>query len=285
MEPGHTINEQVMLSLVDYIPIKGILALSLTSSRTHSSREFTGTIRHKYALEDDVLFTSRERRAHELNEAIKSDDLHKVELIIAYRPTVGDTLIPHVLQLAAIYTSKRVFTGIAPMMTQELNSMLVRFVSHVELIDYLFDLTLAALETNDPDIYESFFSALEGTTYGAKSLLFNRVLGPVELGRVAWYSYGTGSRASEIFRKHVKGIQLATREEAYGLVNTPTIVKDLAEFDDESLEVLLEKSHSDLVTKYALGDASYEDVIKEHEMNKLLQADVVVQKIVILKQI
>lgn len=175
--------EQVLLSLVEYLPIQSVQALSLVNREQNEGLEAVGTVKAKYSKAGRELYADQEKKIRELVDAIERDDLYTVEHILAYKD--HDMLVSLVLLLAALYKSRRVFNGISPMLTDIVNNAHSDWRLRIEL---LHDLSLHVLRSNDPELYDAFFLALENTKRGSRDVMLE-VMGRDEIGELVWYSY------------------------------------------------------------------------------------------------
>lgn len=243
---------QALQSLVEYLPTRSLSVLSSSTS--------------------DVK---------KLVHAIKEDDLDTVEQIISNRSKASELLIPNVLSIAALHNSRKVFTGIAPMMISELNDMLNKFEK------YLSNLTHDVLKTDDPVIYEAFFSALDKTKYGAKSLLTQRVVGPFRTRYWAWYSYlgvllEKPSGAYDVLHKYMGDYaDPSDLLEAYeNMAATPDMVKLIVESKMYSKEKILKNSvQLPSYDMYVSGEGPYEDVVKDYAKERNILTDMTAAQI------
>lgn len=254
--------KHVLLCLVDYLPIKDILALSLTSRTVFEDKDISNAVSVKYGKTGTELFTDYEMIVNELVKAVEADDLRTVTHVLAY-PTSNPFLVPQVLQLAAIYGSRRVFKDIAPRMIPEIDDLVES--DSWDLPVYLCDTIEEALKTNDASIYEDFFAALEGTSAGARTLLY-KVSGD-SLDVMVWYSYISvvtkqDSSAYDVLKRYLgEDAEPGDVLGACNSIQTPEIVKYLVESKLYTKDQLLEFSIS---TDYVKGEITYEDLVEEY---------------------
>lgn len=260
-------DEQVLLSLVQYLPIQSIQSLSLVNKNRLLGREAVGIVKDKYSTAGRDLYTDREKRTQELAKAISNDDLYTLEHILAYS---SDAPISYILTLAAMYRSRRVYLAIAPMLTDALNKILADDTTEDdEFMDMLYDLTVTTLETDDPEFYEAFFSALENTTSSASGLLVGGVLGPDIIHDLVWYAYlgvvtGQDTGAYAVVKKYLGAS--ATPEYhpllAFEQIQTPALIKYIVE-TGQYREGVVENNYK----AYTSGEMTYEEVL-DVEMRK-----------------
>lgn len=275
-------DEQVLLSLVEYLPVRAVQSLSLVDKRRLTGRESTGIIKQKYTKSGSELYTDQETKTLELVDAIERDDLHTVEHILAY--TDSDILVSYVLRLAATYHSRRVFVGVAPMLTEALDDMLTDDNTEDEdLWNVLYDLTVLTLKTDDPVFYEAFLSAVENTTAGVNNLLIGGVIGPDIIGDFAWFSYlgvvtGQDTGAYAVLKKYIGNWATPTDDlmNAFEQIQTPAMIKYLVESGqyDENLPYQIENPYPG----YASGEMSYEDVLEMDAKSRQAGLDLLVSK-------
>jgi hypothetical protein len=240
----------IVLSLLRYLPLASIDALSLTSIGIHNvvyGRQAlgylgTGLVHH--------TMRSPKLRAQELHDAIKQDDADMVLSILSYRRTRKDEwkpyeyneddyaehdlayntlpslLLPHLLSIACLYKSRRVFAAVCPLIVPEMNRIDEVCQDAAENIsDYMESLCTNVLETCDPDIYEAFFSALALCDRG-NDMIWEGV-GVDNMCYIGYYSYShslnTGDSSAYNVLRAYYGSEVDLGEELEALEHTQWI--------------------------------------------------------------
>lgn len=226
MEP---INDQVVISLLNYIPLSGIEALRGTSKSAFYAIESNvgiGTVMGNLGTTNRGNLFSQRNKVGELTEAIKRDDVDAVLFILSYRrtpyhlwlpveegendeyawETLPSYLLPRVLCVAAMHKSSNVFAAVCPMIVAEIDRIDdVCGGESTYVADYIDGVAYTALQTSDPVIYKSIFTSLPATDVGT-DVIYQDV-GSDHVHEMGYFSYlhklKTGdSSAYDILRKY-----------------------------------------------------------------------------------
>lgn len=203
-------------------------------------------------------------KVYELVSSIERDDSHTVERILAHRNTGSDILVPYILTLAARQGSREVYSAVAPMLANVVNSQ----STYDDYWYTLHNVMFTTLNKDDPVLYEAFFSALDKTIHGARGLLLGRLIGPDLIHDPAWFSHlgvinGRDTGAYAVLKKYLgEGAIPKDPVEAFEQIQTPAMIKYLVE-TGKYVDVTSEEES--WYHPYVRGEMTYEELVKVDE--------------------
>lgn len=248
----------VLLSLIHYLPIRGVQALSIVNRDTFYSEERQGLMKKKYGKYTD--FTSDDIY-REMMDSIYKDDDDMVQSILMYRDGRPHNMIASpILALAACYQSERVFASMCPMMIRDIDYVPDGCYEGIE--EYMNSVTSLVLYSSNPNIYEAFFSALSQTSVGLLEAFYMGIEDPGMMPGTEHYAIN--DEAIAVVRKYF-GREAGTEDllegfEVTQLVESLKAVINSGLYDiDDVIEAASYSYHVD----YINGHITYEQVMTE----------------------
>lgn len=249
----------VLLSLIHYLPIRGVQALSIVNIDTYNSEERKGLMKKKYDKYTD--FTCDDIHS-ELLSAIYDDDVDMVQSILMYRTyRPCDTIASPILALAAYYQSERVFTSMCPTMVADIDPMLGDCEEAIE--DYMDGIGSLVLYSSNPNIYEAFFSALSQTKVGLLEAFCEVVGDPSDMIPGIEY-YAINDEAIGVIRKYF-GSEGGTRDLLKGFQVTQSIeiLKKVVDSRLYDIDQVIELADYSYQVDYIHGHITYDQAMEE----------------------
>ena len=180
----------------------------MSMRRLLASTEVLNLLKQRYrqpnALSLDDLYKNHNKTV-ELIWAVRDDDADEVLKILTTRDNrtpgnhtftvIGWSNLPSgfittLLSIAAMIGSVRVYTAVCPMLTPELDEIILVTQDNVEYLrQYLEQITFYTLKSSNADIYKAFFSALSQCDAGLEEVFWEGAGGPDDVGKDMFESY------------------------------------------------------------------------------------------------